>query len=775
MKIVDRIASLVDLLRRRKKTSTQRVAIARLERFALPAVTLLRAEDRDHNRGCTLVAHGKRAGTSTMRALVWRASIAALGLASAACAQGMDGNTLDTAARSGALASRRASAGAEHTIVVTDRDDGPRLPRPALSCAIDRRPEWFSPPGLNAELAHTARVLLDLGLPDPRGLPLVTALAYPGRFDGVERATSMVGWLVAARDRSPAMLLALRGDLVEIEAEHSPLARIERSSIEPSDSWTAMQQHRAAGIVRHNYVSAALLALSGDVREANALWARLWPRGQSKSRAAVREFAELYFDSALGGFHAGRSAAPQSMTRALECARPHIEQNAEELTTTTVEGGAQRVTAERATAFLSAVPTLVDELRRRAAEPRATLTEAQLATAPIAALVAQLDGVALRFDGWTLSFEGEPLLVALRARGAAAAPEIIDAFERDGRWTRTIQHGSDPLRRSVVSVRALLAWLVTEHTGMRPEEFGWTSFSDPRDARPSEVAQTLRERWSTLRNLAPFDRAVAALTDTNANFVRQIASVAWLFRPRPGEPSTPVLLRGSGPRVIDRFAVEGPALTEAQRERLAQTLLLRAPGLGPLRDASAVALAEEDRRCAYAQASYLVSPTRSLTFVQQTLERAYAREPNAVSPSCAAWLSAALVANGDRAAAEEVARRVRTLPWREAAITRIAHWWGGAREQRRRARRVGGPRAEHRRRGQVQGADRPWTRGDSRRAEPAVGDRRAAAAGQTAARSGAAAARRREDARAHSIRPGLDRGAVLEPARRAHADVRASR
>ena len=82
--------------------------------------------------------------------------------------------------------------------------------------------------------------------------------------------------------------------------------------------------------------------------------------------------------------------------------------------------------------------------------------------------------------------------------------------------------------------------------------------------------------------------------------------------------------------LIDRFSVEGPALTEAQRERLAQTLLLRAPRLGPLRDASPVALAEEDRRCAYAQASYLVSPTRSLTFVQQTLERAYAREPNAV-------------------------------------------------------------------------------------------------------------------------------------------------
>lgn len=555
--------------------------------------------------------------------------------------------------------------------------DGARgpLPRPETSCARSSAPRWTAPSGLNGELAHTTSILLDLGMLDPRGLPLVSARSFAGRFAGRDSAQPTVGWLVAASDARPAMLLSLRGDLRAIEATTSPLARIDASSLSRAQSWNGMRDARANGSQQHGFVSAALLAVSGDVAAANDLWRAMPEHGSDRSRAAMLELAELYFDSALAAYRAGRFAPAQEMTRVLECARPYIERNGGSLTaTTTFEGLTPRMTQERSTEFLAAAPALAEELRRRSAAPSAPLEETQLATASEAALIAALDDVELDFESNGDPFARSPLLSAIRSRGAAIVPALIDALERDARWTRSIEHRSYPLARWVTTVRELLARLIHETAGMYALEFGWSSFAGD-DARPQEVARALRDRWSAVRALSPFDRAINAIEDRSANYSRQILSVAWLFRSAPGQPSTSVLLRMRGPSVIDRTEIEGPALTNAQRERLVRALQSRAPGIGPLRDESPAVLEEEDRRCGYSQMMYLASPTLARSFVRETLDRAYARAPNAIAPSCASWLSAALTAMGDRDVATELARRVRAFDARDGELSALASWW----------------------------------------------------------------------------------------------------
>lgn len=564
----------------------------------------------------------------------------------------------------------------------------PELPLPRDSCARTTVARFTAPAGLNPALAHATNVLLALGLVDPRGLAPVSARAFAGRFAGRDVSQQAVGWLVPASEGRAPMLLSLRGDLLEIDGATSPLQSVAASPSARAQTWREAREARAIGSLQYGFVSAVLLAARGDVGAANEQWRAAPALGTDAQRSAMNEFAELYFDSSLAAYRAGRYGTALEMTRVLECARPYIEEHGNMLSAiTTFHGGRPHMEQERATAYLAGVPALVDELRRRASSPSAALEDSQVDAASDAALIAALDRVALgNGDGADAETEGEdaeadprtrvPALRALRSRGAAVVSTLIDALERDARWTLTIEHQAYPLARRAIPVRELLAWAISANSGMYPAEFGWSSFYDDEEARPAETARALRERWNAIRTLSPFDRAMQALDDSSSNFSRQIFSVAQLFSPGPAQRDVAVLVRGRGPRILDRMAAEGPSLTDAQRERLVQALRRRAPGLGPMRDRSPGTLDEEDRRCGYSQAMFTVSPTLARSFVRDTLDRLYARDPDTITTSCSAWLTAALATQGDRDVVADLVRRVRTLRPGDGELRGLASWWG---------------------------------------------------------------------------------------------------
>ncbi len=555
------------------------------------------------------------------------------------------------------------------------------LPVPTTRCGPERPASSWSPPaGLDPTLAHATAIVFALGLPDPRGLEFVSATVVMPSLTGAARTAQINGW--ALRDGSTPLLLTPRGDLVAVQSWG---ARVTLSSASlaasAADNWNDARTQRAQGALRSNHLTAILLARLGLVREANERWSAAPTAITSRhEQSALLDLAETHFDSALGALRLGHPAASIAMLSVLECARPFIEEHANALTlTTSFIGMRPHSVQERTTEFLAAVPQILDESRRVAGREPIDVRAIDLATAPAATLISALETFSIDDDKSELAaYESNPLLLALRSRGSAIASELISAFESDTRLTRAISHDSYPLRRFVLPVRAPLAWLISEVTGIYPAEWGWRSFSNPADVRPADATNAIRRRWDEVRSLSPYDCALSGVSDNEATFERQILAIAPLFASADPDAQR-VLLRSGGPRIINPFvtATRGVALTPAQRQRLFDAVRRRVAPLVAISSESRDTLISEDRRCGYGQMLYLLDANAAMPVLRETLERLHAREPDYVANGCSAWLAGALVANHDPDAAATIAHRLRNKDFRDGELGEMLDWWTG--------------------------------------------------------------------------------------------------
>ena len=580
------------------------------------------------------------------------------------------------------------SAGAEPGAF---NDNRPLRP-PPRRCSTEPRAEWTAPRGLDAELERAARVLFDLGLFEPNAEFVAVRASVPALF-GPERSAEVRGWLLPDRT-----LLSVRGDLlVPTDAPRRIEVALDTQRVE---RWADAREARERGSVRSNLLTAALLARAGRADLANAQWRRAATYfSTGRERSALLDLGETYFDSGIAAYRAGRFELARRHFERLDCARAYIEENVNSLVAfTTIEGMRPRMRQERSTEYLRDVPSLLEEARRRASSSRtaspldaatpssvrATTDPAQLASLPIEQLIAALDDVLLEVrSDEPHPLDRDPIVRAIRARGPAATPALLSAFERDGRLTRTVVTNTFPFVREVFFVRTLLAYLITQTSGMDPREFGWTTFSDdPTRLRPSEVARALRVRWDRIGSISPYERALSSVSDASSNFERQVFSVSWLFAARdPNAPSWDLYIERPAPSIYDPLASteanspQRPRLTPTQRSALFDALRARMPALGPISDRAQPAFDREMQRCAYLPLLYLLDARATEPMLRETLNRFYTRAPDNVTAACSAWVSAALVALGDQSVATEFTTRVRERELRSGDLNSVGTAW----------------------------------------------------------------------------------------------------
>ncbi len=185
--------------------------------------------------------------------------------------------------------------------------------------------------------------------------------------------------------------------------------------------------------------------------------------------------------------------------------------------------------------------------------------------ARIAALIAAMDTVSAKQWGQPggLDLNQDPVYVELVQQGKDAVPALIDTYENDERFTRSVSFHRDFFPSREVLTVSKLAFYVLDQIWPSVEHYADANMYDPGLDR-HKIAATLRNAWGSVSKLTESQRSFAILNDDNAGADMWLQAAQYIVgtpygmpRQTPGVPD-PALLsqKGEVAKVMSKRARE---------------------------------------------------------------------------------------------------------------------------------------------------------------------------------------------------------------------------